>query len=73
MYQFLALLLGGLRMKNVVTKIAAAVFMAASIIHLLNFFIGSVISVGGYIIPSNISLVVTFILWWLAFKLITLR
>ncbi|MGE4631115.1 MAG: hypothetical protein AAEC86_11795 [Pseudohongiellaceae bacterium] len=60
-------------MKNVVTKIAAAVFMAASIIHLLNFFIGSVISVGGYIIPSNISLVVTFILWWLAFKLITLR
>ena len=55
MYQFLALLLGGLRMKNVVTKIAAAVFMAASIIHLLNFFIGSVISVGGYIIPSNIS------------------
>jgi len=73
LYQFLALLLGGLRMKNVVTKIAAAVFMAASIIHLLNFFIGSVISVGGYIIPSNISLVVTFILWWLAFKLITLR
>ena len=73
MYQFLALLLGGLRMKNVVTKIAAAVFMAASIIHLLNFFIGRVISVGGYIIPSNISLVVTFILWWLAFKLITLR
>ena len=73
MYQFPALLLGGLRMKNVVTKIAAAVFMAASIIHLLNFFIGSVISVGGYIIPSNISLVVTFILWWLAFKLITLR
>ena len=60
-------------MKNVVTKIAAAGFMAASIIHLLNFFIGSVISVGGYIIPSNISLVVTFILWWLAFKLITLR
>ena len=60
-------------MKNVVTKIAAAVFMAVSIIHLLNFFIGSVISVGGYIIPSNISLVVTFILWWLAFKLITLR
>jgi hypothetical protein len=60
-------------MKNVVTKIAAAVFMVASIIHLLNFFIGSVISVGGYIIPSNISLVVTFILWWLAFKLITLR
>ena len=60
-------------MKNVVTKIAAAVFMAASIIHLLNFFIGSVISVGGYIVPSNISLVVTFILWWLAFKLITLR
>jgi len=45
----------------------------ASIIHLLNFFIGSVISVAGYTIPSNISLVVTFVLWWLAFKLITLR
>ena len=61
-------------MKNVVvTKIAAAIFIAVSIIHLLNFFIGSVISVGGYTIPSNISLVVTFVLWWLAFKLITLR
>jgi len=61
-------------MKNVVvTKIAAAIFIAVSIIHLLNFFIESVISVGGYTIPSNISLVVTFVLWWLAFKLITLR
>jgi len=61
-------------MKNVVvTNIAAAIFIAVSIIHLLNFFIESVISVGGYTIPSNISLVVTFVLWWLAFKLITLR
>ena len=61
-------------MKNVfVTKIAAAIFLAVSIIHLLNFLIGSVISVGGYTIPSNISLVVTFVLWWLAFKLATLR
>ena len=61
-------------MKNVfVTKIAAAIFLAVSIIHLLNFLIGNIISVGGYNIPSNISLVVTFVLWWLAFKLITLR
>ena len=61
-------------MKNVaVSKFAAAIFIVAFIIHLLNFFIGNVISVAGYTIPSNISLVVTFVLWWLAFKLITLR
>ena len=60
-------------MKNVVVSKLAAIFIGASIIHLLNFFIGSVISVAGYTIPSNISLVVTFVLWWLAFKLITLR
>ena len=61
-------------MKNVaVSKFAATIFVVAFIIHLLNFFIGSVISVAGYTIPSNISLVVTFVLWWLAFKLITLR
>ena len=61
-------------MKNVVvTKIAAAIFLAVSIIHLLNFLIGSIISVAGYTIPSNISLVVTFVLWGLAFKLATFR
>ena len=61
-------------MKNVaVSKFAAVIFIVASIIHLLNFFIGSGISVDGYTISSNFSLVVTFVLWWLAFKLITLR
>ncbi len=61
-------------MKNInITKIAASIFIAVSIVHLMNFFIGGVISVWGFVIPPNISLVVSLILGLLAFKLITLK
>ncbi len=61
-------------MKGVyVTKIAAFVFIVVSIIHLMNFFVGGVISVWGFAIPSNVSLVASLILGFLAFKLITLK
>tara|TARA_Y100001949_G_C15769484_1_gene235765 strand:+ start:103 stop:288 length:186 start_codon:yes stop_codon:yes gene_type:complete len=60
--------------KNInITKIAASIFIAVSIVHLMNFFIGGVISVWGFVIPPNISLVVSLILGLLAFKLITLK
>lgn len=61
-------------MKSIyITKIAASIFIAVSIVHLMNFFIGGVISVWGFAIPANISLVVSLILGLLAFKLITLK
>ena len=61
-------------MKNInITKIAASIFIAVSIVHLMNFFIGGVISVWGFVIPPNSSLVVSLILGLLAFKLITLK
>ena len=59
-------------MKRVyVPKIAAFIFIAVSIIHLINFFVGEVISVWGFPIPPYISLVVSLVLGFLAFKLIT--
>ena len=61
-------------MKGVyVTKIAAFVFIVVSIIHLMNFVVGGVISVWDFAIPSNVSLVASRILGFLAFKLITLK
>ena len=61
-------------MKSIyITKIAASIFLTVSIVHLMNFFIGGVISVWGFAIPANISLVVSLILGLLAFKLITLK
>ena len=61
-------------MKSInITKIAASIFIAVSIVHLMNFFIGGVISVWGFVIPPNISLVVSLILGLVAFKLITLK
>jgi len=56
-----------------ITKIAASIFVAVSIIHFMNFIIGGVISVWGFAIPPYISLVVSLILGLLAFKLITLK
>ncbi len=61
-------------MKNiVVTKIAAVIFIAVSVMHLLNFIFGGLISIAGFIIPANLSLVITFILWFLAYRLIAAR
>ena len=61
-------------MKNIyITKIAASIFIAVSIIHLTNFFIGGVISVWSFVIPPFISLVVSFISGLIAFKLIILK
>ena len=61
-------------MKSIyVTKTAAVIFTAVSIIHLINFFIGGVISVWGFAIPANLSLVLSLILGFLAFKLRTLK
>jgi len=60
--------------KNIyITKSAAIIFTAVSIVHLINFFIGGVISVWGFTIPANISLVLSLILGFLAFKLRTLK
>jgi len=56
-----------------VPKIAAFIFIAVSIIHLMNFFVGGVISVWGFSIPPYISLVVSLILGFLAVKLITTK
>tara|TARA_B100000586_G_C19949897_1_gene359193 strand:- start:368 stop:553 length:186 start_codon:yes stop_codon:yes gene_type:complete len=58
---------------SLVIKIAALIFIAVSVIHLINFLVGGVISVWGFAIPSNISLFVTLILGFLAFKLVTLK
>ncbi len=57
----------------VVTKIAAVIFITVSVMHLFNFIFGDVISIAGFIIPGNLSLVITVILWFLAYKLITVR
>ena len=57
----------------VVTKIAAVIFITVSVMHLFNFIFGDVISIAGFIIPANLSLVITVILWFLAYKLITVR
>jgi hypothetical protein len=56
-----------------ITKIAAVIFTVVSIIHLMNFFIGGVISVWGFDIPANLSLVLSLILGFLAFQLRTLK
>ncbi|MED6333596.1 MAG: hypothetical protein VX605_08645, partial [Pseudomonadota bacterium] len=56
-----------------VSKIAAVIFIAVSVMHLLNFIFGGVISIVGFVIPANLSLAITFILWFLAFKLFTAR
>jgi len=56
-----------------ITKSAAVIFTVVSIVHLINFFIGGVISVWGFTIPANISLVLSLILGFLAFKLRTLK
>ena len=57
----------------VVTKIAAVIFITVSVMHLFNFIFGHIISIAGFIIPANLSLVITVILWFLAYKLITVR
>ncbi|SVE57568.1 uncharacterized protein METZ01_LOCUS510422, partial [marine metagenome] len=54
-----------------VTKVAAFIFIAVSVVHLTNFFIGGVISIWDFSIPPSISLVTSFILVFLAIKLIT--
>jgi hypothetical protein len=56
-----------------ITKSAAVIFSVVSIAHLINFFIGGVISVWGFTIPANLSLVLSLILGFLAFKLRTLK
>lgn len=56
-----------------VSKIAAVIFIAVSVMHLLNFIFGGVISIVGFVIPANLSLAITFILWFLAFRLFTVR
>ena len=58
---------------NYVTRLAAFVFIAVSITHLINFFVGGVIIVWGFGIPPYISLIVSLILGFLAIKLITLN
>ena len=61
-------------MKSItVSKIAAVIFIAASVMHLLNFIFGGVISIVGFVIPANLSLAITFILWFLGFRLFTAR
>ena len=56
-----------------VSKIAAVIFIAVSVMHLLNFIFDGFISIAGFIIPPYLSLVITFILWFLAFKLFAVR
>ena len=64
----------GRKVKNIyITKTASVIFTVVSIVHLINFFIGGVISVWGFAIPANISLVLSLILGFLAFKLRTLK
>ncbi len=53
--------------------IAALIFIAGSIIHLINFFIGGIISVLGFVISPYISLVLSPLLGLLAFKLMSLK
>ena len=61
-------------MKSIyITKSAAVIFTVVSIVHLINFFIGGVISVLGFTILANLSLVLSLILGFLAFKLRTLK
>ena len=61
-------------MKSIyITKSAAVIFTVVSIAHLINFFIGGVISVLDFTIPANLSLVLSLILGFLAFKLRTLK
>ena len=56
-----------------VSKIAAVIFIPVSVMHLLNFILDGFISIAGFIIPPYLSLVITFILWFLAFRLFTVR
>ncbi|MFP6810665.1 MAG: hypothetical protein VB960_06420 [Pseudohongiellaceae bacterium] len=56
-----------------VSKIAAVIFILVSVMHLLNFIFDGFISIAGFIIPPYLSLVITFILWFLAFRLFTVR
>ena len=56
-----------------VSKIAAVIFIAVSVMHLLTFIFDGFISIAGFIIPPYLSLVITFILWFLAFKLFAVR
>ena len=37
-----------------VSKIAAVIFIAVSVMHLLNFIFGGFISIAGFIIPANL-------------------
>ena len=56
-----------------VIRIASIIFIVVSISHLMNFFVGGIISVWGFVIPSNFSLLASLILGFLAFRLITLK
>ena len=58
---------------NYVTRLAAFIFIAVSIAHLMNFFVGGVIIVWGFVIPPYISLILSLILVFLSIKLITLN
>ena len=53
--------------------IAALIFIAGSIFHLINFFIGEIILVFGFAISPYISLVLSPLLGLLAFKLMSLK
>ena len=53
--------------------IAALIFIAGSIFHLINFFIGGIISVFGFAISPYVSLVLSPLLGLLAFKLMSLK
>ena len=53
--------------------IAALIFIAGSILHLINLFFGGIILVFGFAISPYISLVLSPLLGLLAFKLMSLK
>ena len=61
-------------MKGVfLTKVAAFIFLIVSIVHFINFLVGGVVSIWGWVIPPYLSLVLSPILGTLAYKLIILK
>jgi|TARA_B100000953_G_C17865696_1_gene373097 hypothetical protein len=61
-------------MKGVfLTKVAAFIFLIVSIVHFINFLVGGVVSIWGWVIPPYLSLVLSPILGILAYKLIILK